>query len=81
MIDWAKDDEELNNNQKKVRRKSIQTTDCGGVVMGLREGYKDKYYLYTLDGWKMCSVIPWQKMCSISATMQVCTFKRYSMAM
>ena len=26
--------------------------------MGLREGYKDKYYLYTLDGWKMCSVIP-----------------------
>ena len=26
--------------------------------MGLREGYKDKYYLYTLHGWKMCSVIP-----------------------
>ena len=26
--------------------------------MGLREGYKDKYYLYTIDGWKMCSVIP-----------------------
>ncbi|MCR6086842.1 DUF3269 family protein [Staphylococcus aureus] len=26
--------------------------------MGLREGYKDKYYLYTADGWKMCSVIP-----------------------
>ena len=51
MIDWAEDDEELNNLiNRKLEEKSIQTTDCGGVVMGLREGYKDKYYLYTIDG-------------------------------
>ena len=31
--------------------------------MGLREGYKDKYYLYTIDGWKMCSVIPLSRRC------------------
>lgn len=30
----------------------------GGTNMGLIDGYKKKYNLYQIDGWKMCSVIP-----------------------